>query len=92
MNESDKIMFEIFRDVDAPRHYHVVYFTELDEHERDRRITQALAGEHVFDGFISTGNAERSKDSITSLVDRLNSGESLNQAQLESMLAPYVVS
>ena len=50
--QSDKVMFEIYRDAEFGRRYHVVYFTELDEHTKDKEINDAMRGEHVFDGYL----------------------------------------
>ena len=43
-SDTDKIMFEIFRLLGASRYFRVVYFTELDDHDRNAGINQALAG------------------------------------------------
>ena len=51
MLETNKVMFEIYRDR-LTDEYHAVYFTELNDHTRDREIDKALAGDHFYDGFI----------------------------------------
>ena len=38
MLESDKIMFEIYKEGAYGDNYHVVYFTELEDHEKDKEI------------------------------------------------------
>src|SRR5205807_6967291 len=50
--ESDKIMFEIYRETEYTGKYRVVYFTELQDHNKETEINHAMAGEHFFDGFI----------------------------------------
>ena len=92
MTDTDKIMFEIFRVAGASRDFRVVYFTELDDHDRDKGIDQALSGEHVFDGFIAQRNADQAKAAIATLLDRLNQGEDLDAHQVETILAPHLVS
>src|SRR5689334_7170547 len=48
----DKIMFEIYKDVARNGDYRVIYFTELDDHNREAEINRAANGEHIYDGFI----------------------------------------
>ena len=50
----DKIMFEIYKSNDYTNEYRVVYFSELDDHNRDKEIDRAMKGDHYFDGFIFT--------------------------------------
>lgn len=92
MANIDKIMFEIFRVDGASREFRTVYFTELEEHDREEGINQALAGEHVFDGFIAQRNVDQAKAAITSLMERLNQGEELDHRQVETILAAHLVS
>ncbi|MBL7961669.1 hypothetical protein JNL27_15655, partial [bacterium] len=49
--EKEKIMFEIYRQTDGDRAYRVVYFTELDEHNKDKEINDAMNGDFFFDGY-----------------------------------------
>ena len=92
MTDTDKIMFEIFRAAGASRDFRVVYFTELDDHDRDKGIDQALAGEHVFDGFLAQRNADQAKAAIAGLIERLSQGDELDPRQIETILAPHLVS
>lgn len=85
--ESDKIMFEIYREAGYDRRYRVVYFTELSERSRDHEIGRALAGEHVLDGFIPLEHSERAKALIAALLERLNAGEAVSHAELAAALA-----
>ena len=84
-------MFEIFRVADAPRDFRVIYFTELEEQDRDGRIGQALAGEHVFDGFIARDDAVQAKAAIANLIERLNNGEKWDDQALATLLAAHLV-
>ena len=45
-------MFEVYRDVTYGTRYRVVYFTELQDHNKELEINRAMAGEHFVDGFI----------------------------------------
>jgi hypothetical protein len=47
--ESDKIMFEIYRETEYTGKYRVVYFTELQDHNKESEINHALVGEHLYD-------------------------------------------
>ena len=89
MAESDRIMFEIYREADYSHKYRVVYFTELDEHNKEYEIGRAMAGEHLYDGFIRTHEARRAKSAIADILARLNKGEAVESSQIEDLLAPF---
>ncbi len=89
MAESDKVMFEIYREADYGRRYRVVYFTELTEHNKEHEIASAMAGEHVYDGFIKGHQAGRAKEVIAEILSRLNQGEAIDGAGIEAMLSPF---
>lgn len=42
--ESDKVMFEIYRETEYTGKYRVVYFTELQDHNKETEINHAMAG------------------------------------------------
>lgn len=86
-----RIMFEIYRERPHDGPYKVVYFTELGEHERELEIGNAMRGEHVFDGFLFSDRRHTAKQIINSLLDRLNQGEQVHQAEIEHELEPYLV-
>ena len=89
---SERIMFEIYRTTGPGRLYRVVYYTELDERNRETEIDRAMAGDHIYDGFISGPVAERAKEVIADVVARLNAGSpgSLIQAyRLERPVVPH---
>ena len=87
--ESDKVMFEIYRDATYTGKYRVVYYTELNENNKEWEINKAMAGEHFYDGFIRNFRKEEAKDRIDSLLKRLNEGEKLTPDDIERELAPY---
>lgn len=72
--ESDKTMFEIYREKEFNKKFKVVYYTELTEHNKEAEINHALNGETIFDGFIKDISKERGKILIKELVDEMNSG------------------
>jgi hypothetical protein len=90
--ESDKVMFEIYRETTYTSRYKVVYFTELQDHNKESEISHALAGEHFYDGFIRNYRKEQAKEVINQILDRLNSGESISPAEVQRQLQPYTPS
>lgn len=88
--ESDRIMFEIYRSAEYDRRYCVVYFTELDEHNKDAEIGRAMAGEHYYDGFLRTHGSEQAKEIIARFLDRLNQEESVPPEELDAALADHL--
>ena len=90
LSESDKIMFEIYRETEYSGRYRVVYFTELQDHNKETEINRALTGEHFFDGFLQNQTKEAGKLLIQSILDRLNGGEPLTAQDAERDLADYM--
>lgn len=87
----DKIMFEIYRDKTYSEEYRVVYFTELNEHNKSTEIDRAMGGEHFFDGYILTLKKERAAERIGEIISRLNKGEPVDPLKIEQDLAEYLV-
>lgn len=88
--ESDKIMFEIYKETTYQGRYKVVYFTELQDHNKEFEISRAMAGEHFYDGFIRGFKKDEAKMAIQQVLDRMNSGETLNPAALEEAIGPFL--
>jgi len=88
--ESDKVMFEIYRETEYTGKYRVVYFTELQDHNKETEINHAMAGEHFFDGFIKNFGKDEAKDIIKYLLDRLNSGEKIDAQDVERALGDHM--
>jgi hypothetical protein len=88
--ESDRIMFEIYRETTYTGKYRVVYFTELQDHNKEFEISRAMSGEHVFDGFIRNYRKEQAKEVITQILERLNRGETVSAGEIERELQPFV--
>ena len=91
MKPSDKVMFEIYREGGYNRKYRVVFFTELNEHDKEAEINRALAGEHFLDGFLDGSSRGEAKLAIQSVLTRLNRGESLCPGDVARELAEYLV-
>ncbi len=90
--ESDKIMFEIYRETTYQGQYKVVYFTELQDHNKEYEISRAMAGEHIYDGFIKNYRKEQAKEIIARILHRLNNGESVAKEEIEGALKPFMPS
>jgi hypothetical protein len=88
--ESDKIMFEIYRETEYTGRYRVVYFTELQDHNKESEINHALAGEHLYDGFIKNFKKDEAKEIINAILDRLNNGERLDGDAIEQALGEHI--
>jgi len=88
--ESDKTMFEIYRETSYSGRYQVVYFTELQDHNKETEINRALTGQHVYDGYLRNFGKDEAKRVIGQLLDRLNSGEQLTSTDIERALAEHL--
>ena len=83
-------MFEVYREMSYNQRYKVVYFTELNEHNKETEINRAMAGEHFFDGFLGESKKEEAKEIIDRVIGRLNEGESLKPEDLAAELSGYL--
>ncbi len=83
---ADKIMFEVYREAEYDRLFRVVFFTELDEHNKECEIRRAMAGEHFMDGFLRELRAAEGKQKLDEIVERLNAGEALTPEDAEREL------
>ena len=88
--ESDKVMFEIYRETEYTGRYRVVYFTELEDHNKESEINHALAGEHYYDGFIRNYRKDEAKEIIGGIVERLNGGERIDPQEIERALGDHI--
>lgn len=95
MAADDKTMFEIFRETDYNRAFHCIFYTDLEEHAREREIAKAAAGETVYAGFVADDLKEAAREEIDRIVEELNEMEedeaSIPRAEIERRLAPYLV-
>jgi hypothetical protein len=88
--ESEKTMFEVYRDTAYSGRYRVVYFTELDEHNKELEINRAAAAEPFFDGFIGNFRKDEAKRKIDAMLERLNAGERVTPNEFEQALAGHL--
>jgi hypothetical protein len=85
-----KIMFEVYREGGYDRRYRVVYFTELNDHNRDHELNRCLAGESFLSGFLAESSRKEARAIISDALKRLNDGEELTPSGLEAELAPHM--
>ena len=90
MMEADKVMFEIYRESTYTGKYQVVYFTELNEHNKEYEINRAMSGEHFYDGFIKNFRKDEAKEIIESLLVRMNKGERVDPTDIERALGDHI--
>ena len=85
-----KIMFEVYREGGYDRRYRVVYFTELNDHNRDTELNRCLAGTSFYSSFLREDSRKDARIVINRALERLNDGEDLTPAQLEAELGPHL--
>lgn len=90
LRPEDRTMFEIYREGGYNRRFRVVYFTELGDHDKDREINRAMAGDHVFDGFLGATEKREAKRVINTVLQRLNDGEDVDADAIRSALEGYL--
>ena len=88
--QHEKVMFLIYREADTADRHRVCYFTELDEHNKEKEINDAMRGDHVFDGFIRNFSKEEAKRAVARMLERLNAGELLDRSAIERELKPFM--
>jgi hypothetical protein len=89
----DKVMFEVYRDLAFnPDEFRVVYYTELDDHNKDFEISRAQKGETFYDGFLLAYRIEPAKRAVSALLDRMNRGERVSREEFRSTLTDYLPS
>jgi hypothetical protein len=69
---SDKTMFEIYREKTFNKKFRVVYYTDLNEHNKESEINKALNGESIYDGFLSNIAKDKGKSEIKKIIDEMN--------------------
>ena len=73
--ESDKIMFEVYKEATYTGRYRVVYFTELQDHNKEFEISRAMAaGAHMVNlrqrrNLFEVGQPSTMHDGHTQIVD-----------------------
>ncbi|MBM3811510.1 MAG: hypothetical protein FJW20_07720 [Acidimicrobiia bacterium] len=87
---SDKTMFEVYREATYSSQYRVVYFTELQDHNKETEINRAMSGEHFLDGFLKDRGKDEAKEIIESLLARMNAGETMRPEEFLAALGNHL--
>lgn len=92
MSPPEKTMFEIYREGGGNRRARVIYFTELEEHERDREIERAASGRTLFAGFLRDDHKAAAKEEVARILEELGDGEGaeLDEQAIARRLGPYL--
>ena len=88
--EFEKTMFEVYRETTYTNQFRVVYFTELQDHNKESEINRAMDGEHFVDGFIRDLHKEEAKGIIVSLIARMNDGGKITPEQFLAELGGHL--
>lgn len=95
MDPSDKTMFEIYRGGDYDRSFRCIYYTDLEEHQRDKEVAKAAAGQPLFSGYLADASKDEARSVIEAILDDLNEGDDdevvLSVDQIRARLASYLV-
>ncbi len=83
-------MFEVYRETSYTGRYRVVYFTELQDHNKETEINHAMAGEHFFDGFLKNFGKDEAKQIIDGLLGRMNGGEKISADEFSRALGDHL--
>lgn len=85
-----KVMFEIYREGGYDRRFRVIYFTELNEHNRDHELNRCLAGESFYSGYLREDARKEARPAIASILGRLNDGEEMRPDEVEGELQAHL--
>lgn len=88
--ESQKVLFQIYREGSFNHRYRVVYFTELGDMNKESEINRALAGDPVYDGFIKDFKKEEAKAIIERYLEELNGGADFDPDRFRQDLRAYM--
>ncbi|MCH7820346.1 MAG: hypothetical protein IIB40_12475 [Candidatus Marinimicrobia bacterium] len=72
-----KVMFQIYRETKYHGDYRAVFFSELNDYNKDTEINKALAGEHFISGYILELRRDKAQKIIDNILDSLNNGTEL---------------
>ncbi len=89
--ESDKLMFEIYRQKDFNKKFKLLIYTELNEHNKEAEINRALDGESVYDGFIKDNVKVAAKKILAEMIDEMNkNNEAMKEDEITEKLKPFL--
>lgn len=83
----EKVYFGIYRETGCNRRYQIVYFTELDELERDAAMDRFVDGDTIYTGFLKKECLDESKRLLVEYLARWNAGTSPILEELVSSIS-----
>ncbi len=89
MGADTKTMFEIYRDPHDPHRVGVVYFTELEEHERDRVLAKIASATSIYRGFLRDETKAEAKRIIEALLAG-DGQQALTAEAIDARLRPFL--
>ena len=94
MAADDRTMFEIYREADYNRAFHSIFYTELEEHARDKEIARAANGETIFTGYLDDRHKDDARAAVEAILDELNAMDEdeagMPVTEIERRLAKYL--
>jgi hypothetical protein len=85
-----KILFAVYREAGNNGPYRVIYFTELDEKERDAAIERFVTGETVYQAYLREDAVPGAKPVIEERLERWNAGEKPDAGSFQAAMRPYL--
>ena len=84
---SEKVFFGIYKESGHEEPYQIIYFTELDDRERDAAMDRFVEGETIYTGFLKVARLDEGKRLLTDYLDRWNAGTSPVVEELVSSIS-----
>ncbi len=83
----EKVFFGIYKESGCDKRYQIVYFSELDEHERDTALNRFIEGETIYTGFLKKTCLDEAKQLLADYLARWNAGTSPVLEELVSSIS-----
>ena len=83
----EKVYFGIYKESGCDKPYRILYFTELDELERDTAMNRFVEGETIYTGFLKKACLDQGKRLLADYVARWNAGTSPIVEELVSSIS-----
>ncbi len=93
MAESDKTLFEIYRETGYNHGFRSIFYTDLEEHARDKAIAKAAQGETLFSGFVLDEHKDEARALVDTILEELEELDEGTAPPLESItrrLGPFL--
>jgi len=83
----EKVFFGIYKESGCDKRYQILYFSELDEHERDAAMNRFVEGETIYTGFLKKACLDQGKQLLADHLARWNAGTSPVLEELVSSIS-----